>query len=51
MDFTGKVVIVTGAASGFGAATATRYAELGAKVVAADIDAAGTCRNRREDSR
>lgn len=41
MDFTGKVAVVTGAASGFGAATVRRYAELGAKVVAADINGEG----------
>ena len=36
-----KVAVVTGAASGFGAATARRFAEEGAKVVAADINEAG----------
>lgn len=36
-----KVVIVTGAASGIGAACARRYAAEGAQVVVADIDAAG----------
>jgi NAD(P)-dependent dehydrogenase (short-subunit alcohol dehydrogenase family) len=35
----GKVTIVTGAAGGIGAATARRLAELGARVVAVDIDA------------
>ncbi len=35
MDFTGKVVIVTGASSGIGAATARRFSELGATVVLA----------------
>jgi 3-oxoacyl-[acyl-carrier protein] reductase len=34
----GKVAIVTGAASGFGAAIAERFAREGAKVVAADIN-------------
>jgi 3-oxoacyl-[acyl-carrier protein] reductase len=36
----GKVAIVTGAASGIGRATAVRFAEEGARVVAADLDAA-----------
>jgi 3-hydroxy acid dehydrogenase/malonic semialdehyde reductase len=33
-DFTGKVVMVTGATSGFGAATARRFATKGARVIA-----------------
>jgi NAD(P)-dependent dehydrogenase (short-subunit alcohol dehydrogenase family) len=37
----GKVAIVTGAASGIGRATAERLAEEGARVVVADINAAG----------
>lgn len=37
----GKVAIVTGAASGIGAATARRMAEAGASVVVADINVAG----------
>lgn len=36
MDFSGKVVIVTGAASGMGAATARAFAQAGAKVVIVD---------------
>jgi len=42
--FKGKVAIVTGAATGFGAATVTRLAREGASVVVADIadDAGGT---------
>ncbi|QGZ43308.1 NAD(P)-dependent dehydrogenase (short-subunit alcohol dehydrogenase family) [Pseudoduganella flava] len=40
MDFTGKVAIVTGAASGIGLACAQRLAGAGASVVLADIDAA-----------
>jgi 3-oxoacyl-[acyl-carrier protein] reductase len=41
MRFNEKIVIVTGAASGFGEAIAKRFAAEGAKVVAADVDAAG----------
>src|SRR5512140_1788931 len=41
MRFADKIAIVTGAASGFGEAIATRLAAEGAKVVAADIDEAG----------
>jgi glucose 1-dehydrogenase len=36
--FTGRVAVVTGAASGIGAATALRLAGEGARVVAADLD-------------
>jgi NAD(P)-dependent dehydrogenase (short-subunit alcohol dehydrogenase family) len=39
--FAGKVAIVTGAASGIGRASAIGFARSGAKVVVADIDAAG----------
>lgn len=38
---TGKVAVVTGAASGIGRAIATTYASAGAWVVCADLDAAG----------
>ena len=40
-DFDGKVVAITGAASGIGRATARRFAACGARVVAADIDVPG----------
>lgn len=41
MRFADKIAIVTGAASGFGEAIATRFAAEGAKVVVADVDEAG----------
>ena len=37
-EFEGKVAVVTGAASGIGRATATRFAQEGMKVVLADIE-------------
>ena len=37
MDISGKVIIITGGASGLGAATARAAAARGAKVVLADI--------------
>ncbi|MGC0313990.1 SDR family NAD(P)-dependent oxidoreductase [Kitasatospora acidiphila] len=44
VDLTGKSCLVTGAASGIGRATATLMARLGARVVAADVDAVGLAR-------
>ena len=41
MRLQGKVAIVTGAASGFGAEIARQYAKEGAKVALADINEAG----------
>ena len=41
MRFSGKVVVVTGAASGIGAESARLFAKEGATVFASDIDPAG----------
>lgn len=41
MDMTGKVALVTGAASGLGRATALRLGELGAKLCLVDLNAEG----------
>jgi len=41
LDFTGKTALVTGAASGFGAAIARAFGAAGANVVVADINADG----------
>jgi NAD(P)-dependent dehydrogenase (short-subunit alcohol dehydrogenase family) len=38
-DFAGKVALITGGAAGIGAASARRLAELGARIVIADINA------------
>ena len=42
--FGGQLVLVTGAASGIGRATALAFAQAGARVVAVDLDAAGADR-------
>lgn len=44
MRLKNKIAIVTGAASGFGEGIAKRFAEEGAKIVVADIDAEGAAR-------
>ncbi|MCR4268226.1 SDR family oxidoreductase [Nitratireductor sp. ZSWI3] len=43
----GKVAVITGAASGFGAGMAKRFAEEGAKVIVADLNAKGAERVAR----
>jgi NAD(P)-dependent dehydrogenase (short-subunit alcohol dehydrogenase family) len=47
-DFRNKVAVITGAASGIGAALAAGFAGEGMRVVAADIDAAGARRTAQE---
>jgi NAD(P)-dependent dehydrogenase (short-subunit alcohol dehydrogenase family) len=47
IDHAGKVALVTGAASGIGRAIAVALAARGARVIAADIDAAGAAETAR----
>jgi len=46
--FTGKVAIVTGAASGIGSATAVRFAQEGARVAMCDVNEAGLEETRKK---
>jgi len=41
VEFSGKVAVVTGAASGIGRASAQLYAREGAKVVVSEVDVDG----------
>jgi len=38
MDFSGKIALITGAASGMGAATARQFTSAGGKVIIVDIN-------------
>jgi NAD(P)-dependent dehydrogenase (short-subunit alcohol dehydrogenase family) len=47
-DFTGRVAVITGAASGLGRALAHRFARAGVKLALADLDAAALARTAAE---
>jgi NAD(P)-dependent dehydrogenase (short-subunit alcohol dehydrogenase family) len=47
----GRVALVTGAASGIGRATAELFAEMGARVVASDVDRDGGTATGDQSSR
>jgi NAD(P)-dependent dehydrogenase (short-subunit alcohol dehydrogenase family) len=47
MNFTNKVVCITGAGSGIGQQTAVRFAEAGAKIMAADVNEEGLAETAR----
>jgi NAD(P)-dependent dehydrogenase (short-subunit alcohol dehydrogenase family) len=47
IDMTGKVALVTGAASGLGRVSAVRLGEAGARLVLVDVDAAGLAETAR----
>ncbi|MCT2591618.1 SDR family oxidoreductase [Streptomyces sp. N2-109] len=49
--FAGQLVLVTGAGSGIGRATALAFAEAGARIVAVDLDAQGAARTAEEARR
>ena len=48
LDFTGRVAVVTGGATGIGGATARKLAECGASVAILDRDAEGGSRTAAE---
>ena len=50
MSFAGKVVLVSGAASGFGRLAAERLARAGARLVLCDVDAAGLADMASDDA-